>query len=363
VKGSTVMHKSIAKLLGTIIPTTIKGYFGRNSSRIAPAIGAAADLTPKEQEFLKILRPMSLDWVTTRGEFEKLSGVRQFHEFMQIVELPPTTIFTREPLTFHFIHEPRLSDLPPEYLEAYFDSHKDARKNFIDAERQLCSILGEGNRKDTSGSLQRSWGFGVFEVTLRAWPSEIKPHYLKDSSATYYRFPQLLEAATISIGSEIANVFPYHNLQWIIGVQNGTEAPADRSTLRLPSHYEPFGLRFDLRRTRRNPLSMQEALENGAVIAWKTNTPGEIGVTYKKCSVLFDMKPGGGLILLRIRPARGPGGAELTIEEAAIVDPKLAWGNRQVILCHDDQTGLDALAHQLASFWNLKLRFEESDAD
>lgn len=311
-------------------------------------------LLPEEQRFVALTKSMGLDWETTRQQFAAKHGVKSYHGWSDVVYLPETTAFSKTPLTFHMYFDGRFDKLAPEYVSADFLRYKDARRNFAELENELVAKLGQGTRCDVSNCLTREWKFGIFEITLRAFPPELQ--HLGTTNTLHQKNPDLAFAARVAICSELAYIYPDQSLSWIATMLRSKKPRGNWSTLKIEQGYPAEY--YNISVTRRNPAALSEAIEEKEQIAWRNEDQKQFGISAKNKSVVFEKKPGAKLILRRIQPARGSGGSEIVVDTDPVKDPRHPWDKLVKIIEHGEFTGLDMLATKLAEFWSLPIEQE-----
>jgi hypothetical protein len=320
------------------------------------------EMTREERRFLDLVAPSGLDWLTTRNDFARRHGVTNFYDFAQVVALPASDALSESPLTFHMYAEPSAMDLPPEYVFAYFMPHDNARKNHREIERQLEARLGRPKHDDTSNCISRRWTFGVFSVELHTFPPEKQDPVLLRSNVLDQREPRFVTASSINLKSDYAHVYPDGSLNAVAALIDAARSSTDDgAVLRLPLvesrlTREPRSIRH----SRRNPRSLEAALVRGSAVAWVDEIGGRIGLSTRFQSLVFERTPSCSLVLVRIAPARGPGGAELELQTGPSPGPYLGHKVRAELRSCGPTDSLDATADQLARFWNVPLIFESS---
>ena len=108
-------------------------------------------LPPDELRVLEILRPLGLDWKTTREQFAARFGKSSYYNWREVIKLPASSAISKSPLEFQIHAEDRFALLPPEYLWADYYIDADSRANFAGIEPQLRKTLGEGMRAVIAG--------------------------------------------------------------------------------------------------------------------------------------------------------------------------------------------------------------------
>lgn len=251
---------------------------------------ARVGLSDEERWFLSHVAPY--DWRTPRDALAQRLGVSRYHDWVDVIALPPSFLG----LGFLAYAEP--ADLPPENLFADVLPRDDARVNYRGALDVLTHVLGPGVEAGASNCLGRTWGFGVFTVTLRAFPPDLQPPGMRN--ALLARAPALAARATVTLTSAYAWVYPDPSLA-------GVGAAA------VPVTGRPIWTRAD---TRRNPPT----LVVDGLVAWRDGA--RVGFSEARDSLLLDGV--GPLVHVRVPAGRGPAEEHLELAGKAVLTAALA---------------------------------------
>ncbi len=238
--------------------------------------------------------------------------------------------------------------------------HDDARQNHHEIEAQLESRLGPAVIDDVSNCIGRVWRFGVFAIRISTFPPEIQPHeFSRPGSNPYHdQNPKIQIASTVSLHREYAQVYPDTRLAaGAATFKTNFWKPARSSACVLASATRDGLLsRHPHRReTRRNPGILADLIKPEQLVAWKDPATNRLGLSAKRDSYLFERGPAAHLVLMRLQPARGPGGYSLHFAP----DDRAALYHDTIHLIEDGFGGsLTTTVNQLAETWQIPIRHE-----
>jgi hypothetical protein len=247
-------------------------------------------------------------------------------------------------------------DLPPEYLFANFMPYDDARQNHRAIETQLQSKLGRPVVDDSSNCLKRTWDFGIFSIELHTFPPELQAPELTrpGSNRLHDANPRLRIASSVALKSAYAFVYPDGTLAGVAESVRALLAGGDVDSAFFVDSSIAKGWRrkwLPLRETRRNPMSLRGVLATGSLVAWRDDESHRIGLSGTMESLVFGRTSKTRLILVRLEPARGPGGSRLYVETEPSPDPSRPYNTRTMILAGETPETLDIITQRLSRLW------------
>jgi hypothetical protein len=321
-------------------------------------------MTKEELFFLAKVAPLGLDWLTTRETYRQRFGVRRYADWADVIELPPSSALSETPLQFRMYADQRAMDLPPEYLFDHFVPYDDARKNFRIIEGQLRETLGPPVVDDTSNALGRQWSFGVFGVSLTVWPPEMQRSE-RGRNTLLEKNPRLATAASLSIRSAYAFARPDASMQSLVALIHDARARGvgDRVLFLNPIAVRSLRPPLPRRETRRNPGALASVLSPDDLVAWRDESGATLGLSRTRESLVLRGTPKRCLILVRLAPARGPGGSVLLFQSDEPRNPARPYDERTTLLEGGAPDALDPTAARLSALWGLELREEEGFDD
>ena len=290
---------------------------------------------------IALLHGSGLDWRTTLKELAARHGtVERYGRHM--VPLPPVSTLSNEPLTFFAPYTPETENHPVSYATATYLVHDDAAKNHAEFVSQIRMRLGPGAPGNAANTLHEEWRFGRIVVSATTWPPEKQSP--GGRNILHEIEPRLRFATSIVVQSDLAYIFPFADLAAVF------DSP-DTHSLDLSSSPGVFASPLPGIPVRVNPPLLNERIRDGEWRAWRNDTEGVLGVSDRHTSALFERAAQPSLVLSKLEPARGPGGASLRVKTE---------GNTGSFSVFQSKAphGLDALAEKLAAFWGVQLSTE-----
>lgn len=287
--------------------------------------------------FARYCREASIPWGVPRRALVERLGAATWRSFSECVFLPGGELFGLPVTELRAETTSRLDEVPVTSFAAAYAADADVHANHERARAAVAAFAGaEGTKGAAENALEHSWAFGLFGVTLIAFPRE---RNLRWKNELYERNPDLWNQTTIRLESALA---------W----------PDPDDALACIAH--PSCRRFDVPRAtgaslgpgatetnRLHPTMVRQTLPGDALVAWQS-TDGMQGISNRVATISW--RGATGISLLRLRPARGPGGAAIDVGPATLV-------------VHRKESGLDGIASELARFYGLPLSATTVDAD
>ena len=135
------------------------------------------------------------------------------------------------------------------------------------------------------------------------------------------------------------------------------------SLLYLPEVARSERTPASIRHSRRNPRSLAKQLEPVSLVAWADGTDGRIGLSTRSQSLVFERAPTSSIVLVRVAPAKGPGGSLLELQTSPPPTPIEGPKFRAQLTSGSQMDSLDATADLLSRFWSLPVVFESAFDD
>lgn len=305
-----------------------------------------SELDDAERQFLRLVAPLGLDFLTTRQQYLSRYGGSRYHDWADTVTLPASRSLSDDALSFHMYADPALLDLPPEYLFADFMPTDDARHNHALIEQQLSVRLGPPSITDSSNTLGREWRFGVFRVVLTTFPPELQDRRLTNS--LHQKEPRLAFSAGVRLHADYCCPYPDASLQSVAAQWPAACRLLDKSEAQAR-------LVASRQKTRRNPASLSHVIPAAGLVVWHDAERGRVGVSARERSLVASRGRASNLTLWRLR---GRGG------ERASLSVNFADGARSLDLL--DASGCDSLdvaAGVVSELWQLPLVEQAGDSD
>lgn len=316
-----------------------------------------AELDAQERGFLALTSGFGVDWLTTRAQFARRHGVTSYHGWVDVVRLPETRALSTAPLAFLMYAglRPRWVGLPPEYLWADHLPFDDAHRNHADIEAMLRAALGPGTTDERiSNCLNRRWTFGVFVVDLHTFP----PERNRDAHNTLHaREPRLATASRVALSTPFAHAYPDRSLDRVAEWVESPEASSESSI--VPLEYGLDWIRLpSVEFTRRNPARLSRALERAGVVAWRDRGAGRIGLSCATTSLVLPHDDAVRLVVVDVKPGRGPGGTELLLQRGPMGEGVQAHEVRAKLASSGPGVRMDEVTRSLASVWGVPIQPE-----
>jgi hypothetical protein len=271
-------------------------------------------------------------------DLEKRYGRTRWFDFLDIVRLPPAALFPELTEPFFFVTHPTCL-LPPTDLECDFNYHRNAERTYACALERLTGLFGAPRPTATSNTLSATWNFERMSLSILT--------FLRDKtsgrSPLYARHPELWDFCRISV-----------HLNW---VQPLRDLPFVSSET-LPVAHELWPARRQLMPWDRGLLG-QDCLDSenfcwkrASLIGWRAR---QLAATFAwdRCDVLQ---------LERAVPARSTGHSRLSLTLRNPFSLQQEPVNT-LLLTGKDTGSLDAVAAEVADFWELPLKIAEYYSD
>ena len=233
--------------------------------------------------------------------------------------------------------EPCVDDVPAMSFAAAFTEDADVFRNH---ERARAAVAGFAGTDAVAGlaknALEHRWTFGPYGVVLTTFPRE---RNLTRTNPLYEKNPDLWDQTTVRLEAAVAWPDP----------DAGLAAIVDPSCQRLEiPRAGGVALGSGVPHANRiHPKVVRDAMPLDALVAWR-GVANRQGLSNRVATITWTAASA--ISLTRQRPARGPGGATLQVDRATL-------------LIHRDASGLDALAEELARFFELPLSRTTIDDD
>jgi hypothetical protein len=300
---------------------------------------------------LRHLDAIGLPWQASRSELTKRFGVRRDPAY----EWDVVEIATPRPLVDSLIRPLSFTPgnasgrLPPTRFSATAWAGDDARRNLAAVVQRLVPVLGAGQTDTRSANtVGHRWTFGASSLALLAWPADLQTFPMVNPS--HERDPRLKTACSLEIAT---------GWQPPLGADERIRLEGFVPLLRLdgddadgPQAVRSCSGERTLEYVRATPP---------AQAAWQ----GWIGLSDDRAWLVFfgdaqclqvPMTEVDRVVVFRMSPAKGPGGAWLSLGLSGQV--------RSLALCSASTAqGLDAVAADLASRLGVPLRLDPIQPD
>jgi hypothetical protein len=291
-----------------------------------------------EAAAITLLHGSGLDWRTTLKELAARHGITE-HYGRKMVPLPPVSSLSNQPLAFLAPCTTALENHPVSYATTTYLVHDDAEKNHAEIVSQIRMRLGPGSPGNEARTLHEEWRFGRIVISAITWPPEKQAP--GGTNLLHEIEPRLRFATTITVQSDFAYIFPFADLAAVFD-------SSDTRFLDLSSSPGVVASPSPSLLTRVNPPLCKDRITEDGWRVWRNDTRGWLGVSNRDTTALFERGTQPSLILSKLEPARGPGGASLRVK--ATVEAE------SISIFQSPAThGLDALAEKIAVFWELPL--------
>lgn len=291
-----------------------------------------------EGSAIALLHGTGLDWRTTLKELAVRHGITERYG-RSVVPLPPVMTLSNDPLTFYAPYTPEIENHPVSYATATYLAHDDAVKNHTEIVSQMRLRLGSGVPGTGANTLHEEWRFGRIVVSATTWPPE--KQVPGGRNVLHELEPRLRFATTLNVQSSLSYIFPRADLAVVF---DSSETRFLDTCNRPDVVASPVGSLP----VRVNPPLFQERIPGAEWRVWRHDGKGWFGVSTADTTALFERRTQSTLHLTKLSRARSSGGSSLRVE--TIGD----WGSASIF--QSERTdGLDALAEELATFWELPL--------
>ncbi|BDC48186.1 hypothetical protein F183_A05020 [Bryobacterales bacterium F-183] len=296
-------------------------------------------------EFIRFLKDHGLHAAAsseTTADLHHKYGDRSWYGFSTVIDLPPAALFPEQAGQPFYVHlEPRRYLIPPDRFTCDFNPYRNGEKNHRTALARLEAIFGQPQKGVASNTREHNWHFGDGgpSLTIRTFLKEKSQFGRND---LYANNPELWEVCSITIERPWVGELTAEEEALIAAVP-----PAD--LFLVPQiGAQPYGGGYVRRHKLRQPPS-----------AYLWRTKGHLGWCNRGGAAVFERSAVARLDLLQVLPARGGGGAYLSLRfqnphslEREVVGTE--------ILANGATHGLDELAKRVAKFWGLPLTVSET---
>lgn len=277
----------------------------------------------------------------TTADLHRQYGDRSWYGFSTVIDLPPATLFPEQAgHPFYVNLEPRRYLLPPDRFTCDFNPFRNDARNHESALGRLQSLFGKPEKGMASNTREHSWHFGDgLSMTIRTF---LKAKSQFGRNDLYGNNPSLWEVCAITI-----------QRPWVGELTAAEEAliaavpPSDLFVIPQIGA-QPYGGGY----VRRHKLRQLPS-------AYLWRTKDHLGWCNGGFAAVFERTAVARLDLLQVLPARGGGGAYLSLRfqnpyslEREIVGTE--------ILADCATHGLDELAKRVAKFWGLTITVAET---
>jgi hypothetical protein len=264
--------------------------------------------SPTHSPLHDYLTSIDLPWHWSRASLEKRFGIRRHAAYnWDVVEILTPRPFVHGllwPLSIAVL--PELSTTMPatEFSgSSYFGA--DARENLLLTADQLTSVLGEGTATETSNTLGHGWKFGPASIELNVWPPDMQRFSM--TNPAHSKEPRLKVACSMSINT-------------------GYRSPCTVEEKALIESFVPVarmpGALSAMRHNQRRPAPQRELEFIRLVDADMDAKYGWIGrsadhsvlISFSSELYIVPMEDVVRLEVVRVRPAKGPGGSWLQVQ-------------------------------------------------
>lgn len=267
---------------------------------------------------LALLDAAAIPWTASRAELMDRYGVRPdpwYDEDIVLLDAAqPLAPGLMRPIGFN--PDPRFArGLPPSYLVGYIGHSEDALRNLDAAEAALSARLGPGQPSGVSNTRGWRWQDGRSSIELTCWPPALQQPGLRNLA--HQREPRLATACHLSIQTGYRPpTTPEERAALDEFKEIGRLAEAGvRTTSNLTSEYELEYVRSPDADGGR--FAGRAGLSRGYLIFSR----GQLYILPVEQVLRFEM--------LRLLPARGPGGALLYVHCATGIP---AWPEKQLAI-------------------------------
>jgi hypothetical protein len=235
--------------------------------------------------------------------------------------------------------------LPPPLFHAYARVGEDARENHAATLAALVPLLGEPRERSVTNTVEHAWRFDTAELAIRIFPPELQDGRLWNPA--HARIQELRTMCFIALRPGHYPLLSRLEREWMRSVE-----PLGSAYIADPP---PDALLGSARR-------VPEDLRRDEPIVGISRDAGAIVGIGPRVGFVVEASRFRALVLQRIAPARGPGGASLDLVYA---DP-FAFGEpprRRTLATSAAIDGLDELARSLSTRFSIQLDTEHGMDD
>jgi hypothetical protein len=297
----------------------------------------------RQSDFIQFLVGHGLaaaDGTRTINQLAQQYGVRRWFEFIDVVYLPPSPLFSenREPYYVR-CHTPTVL-VPPAEFCCDFDCTGDGFRNHQVALARFSDLFGTPEKGIAVNTWSHTWRFGRASLNLSTFIRE----KTTGESPLYKKYPELWEKCQIWIRVDPVRPVSIEEETYLRSIPSEDQLPFPRQS------------EWDL--STGFPAWRRGNLPTNRFVCWRDRRGGKLGWYLETAAAFWEARFCTALKLVRLLPGRGNGRSTIYLvmrNPFSLQQEEVA----EAFLFGNEPNSLDSAAKRLAEFWDLPLRTEE----